>query len=95
MSASPAKSIHAPAWTVAILAAPLLYVLSVPPVRLLTAKNRTSDGYVPRQWAKHYAKPYYWLRTFEPLAEPLNKYHRWWFDLTAWTYTPHNPSHNP
>lgn len=74
---------HAIAWTLAIMAVPVLYLLSVAPIQILTASKRDSQGYLPRLWAMEYGEPYEWLCDTAPfLRRTLTKYHNLWFNLT-------------
>jgi hypothetical protein len=85
MSGSPPKPSHATTWTTAVLALPVIYLLSVPPISLLTATDRDHVGYRPRPWANEYSALYDWLLGTSLMREPLQSYHSWWFDLTSWT----------
>jgi hypothetical protein len=69
----------ATAWTLAILAVPVLYLLSVPPLVFGSAKAR----WRVRSWAlmDAYAAPSNWLYDHTPMKKPLGAYTKWWHDL--------------
>jgi hypothetical protein len=66
-------------WTLSLLAVPVLYLLSVPPVVYWTAKH--SGTFRAPPWAESYAEPYLWiLQTApdSPVSAWLYDYLRWW-----------------
>lgn len=74
-------------WTFAVLAVPVLYMLSVPPLAVLLygrgsgmclgeAMNGDHGWF---QW--HYAE-FYWMCERTPLRETLDAYDRWWWRVT-------------
>lgn len=78
---NPSARSHATAWTFALLLAlPLLYLLSVPPVVIFTLKPRGSLPF-PR-FLKLYTTPYDWLHDHTPLEDPLHDYFGWWSKKT-------------
>jgi hypothetical protein len=75
-----AKS-HATAWTIALLFVPVLYVLSVPPVLMVTDRVAapSMDPFAPLPtWPGNYGRPYRWLHDNTPLKTPLTAYERMW-----------------
>ena len=71
-----ADSTHgAKGWTLLILAVPVLYVLTFPPMLILALRRA---GGAPSQWIIGYAMPYAALSRTRPLTDPLEKYSRWW-----------------
>lgn len=71
------SSSHALAWgVVALVALPLVYLLSVPP--LLSCSLRSDV--LPMNWVEWYGKPYDWLFEHTPLQGPLLRYADWWLD---------------
>jgi hypothetical protein len=77
MSAERFGKFHAFAWLMAILAVPVLYLLSVYPVLSLTADPDI------RPWARQYARPYVWVYDHTPLWKPLDNYTNWFSRTTA------------
>ncbi|QIF02091.1 hypothetical protein [Roseimicrobium sp. ORNL1] len=68
------------AWMLALLAVPLLYLLTLPPIFFLAMPRKLSYG-VPQRpptWLMIYTKPYLWVAEETPLGYPLNKYGAWW-----------------
>jgi hypothetical protein len=81
MSAERQGKSHAMAWVLCILAVPVLYLLSVPP--LLHCSMRDGMGIlgpvlgVPT-WVQEYSGPYNWIEANTPLRTPLFKYRVYW-----------------
>lgn len=67
-------------WTLVLLAVPLLYLLSVPPVTLMTAV-RFNGVLVPSGMGMVYRMPDQWLRENTPLWGLLARYFNLWWDL--------------
>lgn len=73
-------------WTLAILAAPFLYILSVPPVYLCVKSISRSDSLELSYAVKGmvddtmnaYAKPYRMLGQYPPLEWGFRGYNQWW-----------------
>lgn len=62
MSAKQKGKSNAVAWTLTIVAVPVLYVLSVPPIGLGYARlTGLGDDEEPPRWLTAYATPYAWL----------------------------------
>ncbi len=81
----PRKS-HGVAWALAVfIAAPVLYLLSVPPVVIIAEKIApvfpSKSTSLPPKWAVDYAKLYGWLADNTPLKEPSRHYIGWWLDV--------------
>jgi hypothetical protein len=81
MNRDSAARSHATGWTIAVLCVPVLYVLSVPPV--LMVSDRVSapsmDPFAPLPaWPGNYGRPYRWLYENTPLKTPLAAYERMW-----------------
>ena len=77
MSSAESRKSHAVAWTLSILAAPLLYVLTAPPLYLLVV----GKGYNPPPlWMEWYLWP---LECLEgtPLSPLMNDYSQWWLSM--------------
>jgi hypothetical protein len=76
---------HATAWVAAVLAIPLLYLISVPPVCIMTqvwGKAPPIDPFAPPDYQKStYYKPYRWLHDNTPLQSGLAEYERIWSNL--------------
>jgi hypothetical protein len=66
-------------WLCVLLCLTLLYLLSVPPVMVLTTRAAVDRrGPVP-DWVLAYSKPCMWLSKYPPLRKPMNSYTAWWF----------------
>ena len=85
MSETKTKS-HAMAWTVAVLiAVPVLYLLSVPPLYMVPPWRMIQgpfDAPAP-EWVYAYAGPDRWLVQNTALRDPLVAYWEWWQNTTA------------
>jgi hypothetical protein len=71
---------HALAWTLAIVAVPVLYVLTMPVVAWAAHrfdKPATMIGGV--WWMSVYAAPFSWMQT-TPIEKPLMSYYNWVLD---------------
>jgi hypothetical protein len=64
---------HAIAWSLSIVAAPILYLSSVPP--LCANSVRWS---LPTEGSAAYSTPYFWLCNHTALKKPLLAYYDWW-----------------
>jgi hypothetical protein len=78
MTSERTSNSNAIAWTLSLLAVPLFYLLSVPPVMMFAPKE-TYD--LPPAWASYYSMPYCWLYD-TPLKESLREYAGWWLRVT-------------
>ncbi|RBP36333.1 hypothetical protein DES53_11722 [Roseimicrobium gellanilyticum] len=70
--------------TVAILAVPVLYVLSFPPIAALAAERlpgpHPDPVYPPAPvWLVRYGQPYFSLMKTSVLQVPLKSYFDWWW----------------
>lgn len=78
---------RAVAWILAVLAALVLYLLSVPPSILFAVGDREivnrgmPDESIATTWLEYYGKPYGWLSETTPLKYPLRAYETWVYDL--------------
>ncbi|OAI58052.1 hypothetical protein AYO49_05950 [Verrucomicrobiaceae bacterium SCGC AG-212-N21] len=69
-----------------ILALPVLYVLSVPPIgsaivwHYFRVEQRTGVRISDPEWLFDYSYPYAWLVMNTSLKEPLNAYSDWWIE---------------
>ncbi len=72
MSAARSGKSHAAAWTLSILAVPVLYLLSVPPL--------CYGRVLPAGWVAPYAAPFEWLGNNTVLGKLLGPYNSWWLD---------------
>lgn len=79
MRAKPSDNSHAAWWALAILAVPLVYVLSFPPLyqRAVLANGRAT-------WPTTYAIPYRLLQEHTPLKAALVGYNKWWQPITGY-----------
>ncbi|QIF02092.1 hypothetical protein G5S37_11295 [Roseimicrobium sp. ORNL1] len=69
-------------WALALLTVPVLYVLTLPPVRLTTFKVGGQPAILnPPKWLRAYSAPYDWLIEETPLRMPLVRYTIWWMTL--------------
>jgi hypothetical protein len=68
-------------WAVSILAAGVLYVLSVPPVVIGSWAISPGRGY---HWAVIYAQPYEWVYGNTPLKKPLKAYSSFCARVSQW-----------
>ncbi len=79
MSEEPRRSSHATTWTLGVVGALVLYVLSVGPVGFAFARiNPHGDAPV---WAKEFYAPLIWLHDHTFLDKPLESYENWWENL--------------
>ena len=67
-------------WTLALLAVPLVYVLTMPAIFYTAIPDGLYDTSIPRHgWAMDYARPYAWMQEEVPfLNRPLKNYAHWW-----------------
>lgn len=65
------------AWSLSILAVPVLYVLSVPPLAI--AQYRIGNNPFGIHWVLAYCGPYSWvLKHSTPITPVLRFYSDWW-----------------
>jgi hypothetical protein len=65
-------------WTLSLLAVPVVYLLSFPPMRIVF--DRTPAG--PAGWFKVYAMPAVLLyESMPPVQRPLDAYAGWWDEM--------------
>ena len=83
MSAARSSKSHATAWTLSILAVPVLYMLSCPPFRILVVEH---SEYPFPSWAWQVLSPYDWVRANTPLHRSLVDYEEFWMWLTGCYY---------
>lgn len=74
MSGERSRKSHALAWALSVLAVPVLYLLSVPPLEMDSYRRG------PTPWMHWYGKPYTWLEEHTPLQKPLDVYRIWHWD---------------
>jgi hypothetical protein len=72
---------HAAAWTLSVVAVPVVYLLSVAPLDILT---RDSPVDPPPDWLQVYAVPAIWVCNNTPLKGPLEKYYEWCMARAGW-----------
>ena len=66
-------------WTLSVLAVPVLYLLSVPPLYWMLRSNRTLAATIP-SWARSYFTPAEYVKA-SPMGETYLAYSDWWY---AW-----------
>jgi hypothetical protein len=76
----PTQKAHTTTWLLVVLAALVLYILSVPPMQFLTAKPHADSLKAP-DWVLAYGKPYTWAQENTFLEDPLQAYSEWWWDV--------------
>jgi hypothetical protein len=68
---------HAMTWALSILTVPVLYLLTLPPVILLTLK--LSPHPTSPSWLDVYCKPSNLIcKSVPPLQRPMSAYYKWW-----------------
>ena len=72
---------HALRWTLGVLTALLLYVLSWGPVGGLHV--RYTIPYPAVEWLNTFYRPLTWLHNNTPLQKPLELYVQWWIHILA------------
>jgi hypothetical protein len=78
MSSEQSGKSHAVAWMFSILAVPVLYFLSGPPLYILATGHRTTSAVPFPRWLEVYAVPGNWLCEQIPsLGKPLMAYEEW------------------
>jgi hypothetical protein len=91
MSAGRAGKSHATAWTLVILAVPVLYLVTEPPITCFcgtTTEVTMKSGYTsfsvadPR-WVHFFHLPYAWITANTPLKDVLDLYTTWWWKHSA------------
>ena len=70
---------YAMRWTLGVLTALLLYVLSWGPFLGLMHRGTIPDP--PPKWVEDFYEPVFWLARNTPLQEPLDLYCRWWIRI--------------
>jgi hypothetical protein len=67
-------------WVFIILSVPVLYLLSVPPVILLSQRaiRPSHNNGLPPAWLDAYCVPSNWLYLNTPLKTPMDAYANWW-----------------
>ena len=81
MSAERARQSHAVAWSLSVLAVPVLYVLTFPFVQSWGGLERHADGRVSLpSWLVVYAKPLGWANQYEWFRKPVDAYADWVID---------------
>ncbi|MEZ0273919.1 MAG: hypothetical protein ACAH88_03370 [Roseimicrobium sp.] len=78
MSAPSSARSRATVWVLSIIAVPVLYLMSVPPIWVVGLRTW---GNHPPALLEGYIAPYEWLRSSTPLKAPLNAYLRWCLKL--------------
>ena len=77
MSREHSGNSHALAWALSILAVPVLYVLTAPPIVFFSALY-FRDSQMVGNFMFSYEKPYSWLMDRRPIGQPLEAYADWW-----------------
>lgn len=80
MTHQPAQKSRATVWLLTVMAAPVPYLLSVPPLGFSTARPH-ADSLKSPDWVLAYAKPYRWTQEHTFLEESLLAYSDWWWDV--------------
>ncbi|OAI56881.1 hypothetical protein AYO49_03405 [Verrucomicrobiaceae bacterium SCGC AG-212-N21] len=76
MSVERSGKSHAAAWTLSILAVPVLYVLSVGPMAYFFIPLMGDDP--QPEWFNYYGRPYRVLYFNTPLRGVMDSYEGWW-----------------
>lgn len=71
---------HATAWTVSVLAAPLLYLLTLPPLVIATG-TRHARGVARADFMEPYLVPWQWVARNTPLQPLMSDYYEWWMEV--------------
>jgi hypothetical protein len=74
MSSERARTSHATAWLLAVVAVPVLYVLTLPVIAVIYARMYPKTA--PPEWLLIYSVPFDWL-TNTPMRQPLKAYVDW------------------
>jgi hypothetical protein len=80
MSTESSSNSHALAWALSILAVPVFYVLTLPPMMYFSVLYFGNSQMVGN-FMFSYEKPYNWLMDQRPLEGPLEAYADWWGSL--------------
>ena len=72
---------HAMRWTLGVLTALVLYVLSWGPVWGLVGRGTIT--YPVALWLDAFYRPVGWLHDNTPLQKPLHRYRCWWGQILA------------
>ena len=78
MSEEPARQSHLMAWTLSIVAVPVLYILSSGPLHFLVIR-----GTIPislQEELVFYFRPLHLIYHIAPLRRPLDAYDNWWMN---------------
>jgi hypothetical protein len=78
MNKTPTLGSRATALSLSILAVPVLYLLSVPPVCELSVKHAVKHSVNMPAWVQTYMGPWHWVRDNTPLKPAMMGYARWW-----------------
>lgn len=92
MSEKPPAKSHAWAWELSILAVPVIYVMTQPPIyiALFMRESSSSKAAVVSRvgggfssialpgWLTAYDRPYKWLETMPLIGQPVYRYRIWW-----------------
>lgn len=68
---------HLTTWMISLLAVPVLYVLTFPPLVMSVMKPHST----PPRWLVVYGGPIQWMHGNMPIQKPLNAYAKWWADV--------------
>ena len=79
MSEKPEANSHAIAWIMALVVAPVVYLLSAGPMNYLNLKYHLELEDKPAVLA--FYVPWNWLYMETPLEKPLKIYGDWWWEL--------------
>jgi hypothetical protein len=84
MSGGPSRRSYARTWIVSfILALPALYLLSIPPFRILVGRYNIDPS---STWTVQLMKPFWWVESNTVLKTPMIAYKRLWMDATGVYY---------
>jgi hypothetical protein len=78
MSSARSGKSRALAWTLSMLAAPVLYLLSVPPITCLCVRAWGAQV-MDSNALQRYIAPFNWVKNYTLLDRPLNLYRDWWY----------------
>jgi hypothetical protein len=83
-------------WTLALLAVPVMYLLSVAPMCAMEVKLRPtySGGGSPNRpaWLRAYQTLCDWMMEHTPLCDPLDQYQELWDNIYGLSHFPWTPS---
>ena len=78
MSGAWSGNSRAAKWVLCLLAVPLIYLVTAPPIVHGARYFSTVHGKPIPQWSNAYAAPYQWMKENTPLGGVLNTYNCWW-----------------